>query len=529
MELLSLKFIVFLILSLCAYYAVHKIAPKKQWVILLVVSMIFYSWSGLKNFIFIFITALTVYAGSSIIQLISKRYAAAKESGICKDELKLLKSSLQIKKRIVLYSVLLINFGILAYIKYWNTVFEGITSLFKISEGVHLSKFLLPLGISFYMFQSAGYLIDVYNGKYKAERNFFKFLLFVSFFPQLIQGPINKFDQISVSLYEPHSFDWDKTKRALFLILFGTVKKYAISNLISGSVAQIFDSPKADTPGSTIIFGILLYSIQEYADFSGGIDMLTGSAELFGVKMMKNFRQPYFSTSLGDFWRRWHISLGAWMRDYVFYPLALTKPMQNLGKTCGKKFGKNLSRSVPAGIANIVVFFVVGLWHGAELHFIVWGLYNGLVIAASDILSPVFSRITAALKIPAESKPFHVFRIVRTFIIVGIGRYFDRIGNIKDCMMFFKNSVCNFRFDMMLSFDNNKILSNHVLIMVLIFSMLVVLINSCIAERGKNMYDLLQGAHTVVRWAVYYFMIFLIFMSFMPGVTPVGGFLYENF
>lgn len=528
MELLSLKFIIFLVLSLCAYYAMHKFAPQKQWIILLAVSMIFYSWAGLKNFIFIFITAFTVYAGTSIIQRLSDKYLAAKSNCTNKDELKLLKSALQNKKRIVLYSVLFINFGILAYIKYWNTIFEGVASLFKITGEFHLYRILLPLGISFYMFQSAGYLIDVYNGKCKAERNFLKFLLFVSFFPQLIQGPINRFDQISSTLYEPHSFDWERTKKSLFLILFGTLKKYAIANLLSGSLSQIFDAPKADTPGSTIVFGILLYSIQEYADFSGGIDMVTGAAGLFGVKMMKNFRQPYFSTSLGDFWRRWHISLGAWMRDYIFYPLALTKPMQNLAKTCGTKFGKNLSRTIPAGIANIVVFFVVGLWHGAELHFIVWGLYNGLVIAMSDILSPVFSRITGALKIPVASKPFHIFRILRTFIIVGIGRYFDRIGSIKDCMIFFKNTICNFQFDMMFSFDP-EFIHKRIMLMVLFLAMIFVFINSLLEESDKNMYDLLRSTNTAARWSVYYFLIFLTLASFMPIGLTAGGFLYANF
>lgn len=200
--------------------------------------------------------------------------------------------------------------------KYLHPLFEG---------------FLIPLGISFYMFISIGYLVDIYFEKYEAEKNPFRFLLFVSFFPQLIQGPINRYDQMKEQLYGRHTLDWYRCKRALILILFGLLKKYAIANLLVHEIANILDAPTEKTPGSVIVFAILLYSAQQYADFSGGIDIVMGVAELFGIEMMPNFRQPYFSVSLGDFWRRWHISLGAWMRDYVFYPFALTAPMQKFG------------------------------------------------------------------------------------------------------------------------------------------------------------------------------------------------------
>lgn len=378
------------------------------------------------------------------------------------------------------------------------------------------------------MFQASGYLIDVYNGKCKPERNFFKFLLFVSFFPQLIQGPINKFEQLSPELYAPHSFDWEKTKKALFSILFGLMKKYTVANLLAGDVGKIFDVPKADTPGSVIVFGILLYSIQEYADFSGGIDILTGVGELFGIKMMQNFRQPYFAVSLSDFWRRWHISLGAWMRDYIFYPLALTKPMQSLGKNCGKKFGKHLGWSMPAGIANIVVFCVVGLWHGAELHFIMWGLYNGIVIALSDILSPVFARISSVLKIHTESKFFYVFRIIRTFILVNIGRYFDRVEHMKDCFLYLKNTIFNFNGSMLFAFDI-EFLHSKIAVLLIPFSLLILFINSLLAEQGNAIYDILQSKHTALRWSIYYIMMFLILFSFVLAFTSKEGFLYANF
>ena len=140
-----------------------------------------------------------------------------------------------------------------------------------------------------------------------------------------------------------------------------------------------------DIPGSVVVFGILLYSAQQYGDFSGGIDMVEAASSLFGVGMAENFRRPYFSVSLADFWRRWHITLGTWMRDYVFFPFALTKPMQRLGKWASERLGEHLGRTLPACVANILVFLIVGLWHGAEPHYVAWGLYNGVVIALADL------------------------------------------------------------------------------------------------------------------------------------------------
>ena len=192
------------------------------------------------------------------------------------------------------------------------------------------------------------------------------------------------------------------------------------------------------------LLAILLYSLQQYADFSGGIDMVLGVAQLYGIEMMPNFRQPYFLPRW-DFWRRWHISLGAWMRDYLFYPFALTKPMQRFGKWATSHWGKHFGRVLPAAVANLLVFAVVGIWHGPQAHYLAWGLYNGLVIALADLLEPAFKKLNTVLHIPTESRGWHVFRIVRTFIIVNIGWYFDRnefVQGASTCTTPLQISIC---------------------------------------------------------------------------------------
>ncbi|MFR5116217.1 MAG: MBOAT family O-acyltransferase [Eubacterium sp.] len=315
----------------------------------------------------------------------------------------------------------------------------------------------------------------------------------------------------------------------MILILFGLLKKYTIANLLVHEIANILDAPTEKTPGSAIVFAILLYSAQQYADFSGGIDIVMGVAELFGIKMMPNFRQPYFSVSLGDFWRRWHISLGAWMRDYVFYPFALTSPMQKFGKWAKKHLNVHFGRVLPASIANILVFFLVGIWHGSQWHFIFWGLYNGIVIAVSDICAPLFAKITERLHINVKSKAFYLFRIIRTFIIVNIGWYFDRIYDIRDCFLCMKNTIFNFQMSQLDEFLGPilKIMPTKAYVIVTV-ALCIVFADSVIKERGKDAITLLDNRPLVLRWLLYFGMIFMILESFNFAVDA-GGFMYANY
>lgn len=461
------------------------------------------------------VTGVSVFMGGIWLMRFSDQYhKIRKDKSIDRARRKEIKAAFDKKRRMILWTIIVINFGMLAVLKYLHPFFEG---------------FLIPLGISFYMFISIGYLVDIYFEKYEAEKNPFRFLLFVSFFPQLIQGPINRYDQMKEQLYGRHTLDWYRCKRALILILFGLLKKYTIANLLVHEIANILDAPTEKTPGSAIVFAILLYSAQQYADFSGGIDIVMGVAELFGIKMMPNFRQPYFSVSLGDFWRRWHISLGAWMRDYVFYPFALTSPMQKFGKWAKKHLNVHFGRVLPASIANILVFFLVGIWHGSQWHFIFWGLYNGIVIAVSDICAPLFAKITERLHINVKSKAFYLFRIIRTFIIVNIGWYFDRIYDIRDCFLCMKNTIFNFQMSQLDEFLGPilKIMPTKAYVIVTV-ALCIVFADSVIKERGKDAITLLDNRPLVLRWLLYFGMIFMILESFNFAVDA-GGFMYANY
>lgn len=517
MTLLSNTFAVFLLASLAVYY----LCPKKiQWVVLLCASIVFYAFSGFANFIFIGGTSLVTFLAAKIVASFDGSLKS-KKSSLSKDEYKALGKITLIKKRFVLAGMLLINIGILFYLKYWRVL-------------VGSKTLLLPLGISYYTLQAIGYFMDVYNSKIEKETNFARFFLFISFFPQLIMGPINRYDIQGKQLKSEHKFDFENIKHGVILILFGAMKKYVVADLLVTKISPILDNYYDGLPGCVILFGILMYAVYQYADFSGGIDMFLGIAELFGIKMQPNFKQPYFSVSIANFWQRWHISLGQWMRDYVFYPLAFTDTMGRLGKWCANHLGKHFGRVIPACIANIVVFMLVGVWHGPELHFFVWGLYNGLLIALSDILKPLFKKINTLLHINEKARWFHVFRIIRTFILVNIGWYFDRIVDVKQSFVYLKNTFVNFGNPMILASkeylrDILGRISNFESHIILVFvGCVVMFIVSILKENKVDVYGAIQRKNIAARWSVYYFLLVVVILSFTFSSGDTG-FMYAQY
>jgi len=519
----SLAFIIFLAVSLVAYYAIGRYVGKGQWIVLLVASMAFYAFAGWQNFVFIATTSLTTWiAGLAFerIEGISKQKRKEAES---RDQKKAIKAHYVFYKRLVLAAALLINFGILSYIKYAEVLVGYIQPDSDWTTGI-----LLPLGISFYTFQTISYVIDTYNAKYASEHNFAKYLLFASFFPQLIQGPINRFDLLAHQLYERHRFNTHEARLALLQIGYGALKKFAVANVLLKTADPIFNHIDPNIPGSVVVIGILLYAIYQYTDFSGGIDMVLGFARLFGIKMSPNFRQPYFSISLGDFWRRWHITLGAWMRDYVFYPFALLPGVKKWSKWLGEHCGKHLSRTLPAGVANIIVFFLVGLWHGAESHFILWGLYNGIVIAASDLLTPVWDRMNKALHINVEGKGHQVFAIIRTFIVVCIGWYFDRIEGVENLRIAFHNTIFNFQPDIAFATIGSYGGITPMLGLAMAGAVCVaIFIVSVLKENKIDVAEKVLAAPVIVRALILSAIVVCVTTSFV--FAPAGGFMYANF
>ena len=423
---------------------IYHLFPRRcRWVILLLCSYGFYAYRAAAGLPFILTTTVSTWLGALMIGRIAAaaKKTIAENKGMSRDEKKAIREAAKRRQRVWLYAVLALNFALLILFKYT----DDLLGLF----GASPLGLLLPLGISFYTFQSMGYLIDVYGGKYAPEKNLAKFALYVSFFPQLIQGPIGRYDHLGSQLTEAHDFDYDRAQRGVLEILWGLFKKMVIADRAFPLVEAVFSAEAGVYGGAAAVVGVLMYSLQQYCDFSGGIELVAGIAQMMGVSLAPNFKRPYFAVSLGDFWRRWHISLGSWMRDYVFYPFALCKPVSSLSKAAKARVGAEFARALPAALGNVLVFLLVGVWHGASSNYVLWGLYNGVVLAASALLEPAFKRWNAAHAQLAASRAFYVFRVLRTFLIVNIGWFFDRSVSGMRALAMMGTVVTNPRFGQM--------------------------------------------------------------------------------
>ena len=527
MDLLSLSFVLFLAVSLAAYYLVGRFSRRSQWVVLLAASLAFYCLVGRwQTLAYMLACAAITWAVPLALARMDERCREERAAAPDRAARRAVRAAWDRRRRAVLAAALLACFGMLAYLKYWNVLlFEVGLAASPASLGL-----VLPLGISFYTFQAVSYLVDAYNGRFEPQRNPLKHLLFVSWFPQVIQGPINRYADLGPQLLEYHEARSVRYDRAILRFFYGALKKIVIANMTVGIIESIFSNVTPGIPGSVVAFGVLLYSAQQYGDFSGGIDMVEAASSLFGVRMAENFRRPYFSVSLADFWRRWHVTLGAWMRDYVFFPFAVSRPMRALGARASR-LGEHLGRTLPACAANVLVFLIVGLWHGAEPHYVAWGLYNGLVIALADLLAPAFRRANAALRVDTGSRARRAFCVLRTFLVVNLGWYFDRIYDFGDSLLCLRNTFTNYNpevFLVTLHEDGITTLNLQFLVFAALACAIVFAV-SLAQERGVDVSERILGWNCVARAALYFLVLGLIVIASFLTQNVAGGFMYANF
>lgn len=424
MQFTSMTFALFVTALLIVYYL---IPCKWQWALLLIASYVFYLSAGFQYLVFILLTTLTTYVTTILMsQTLRKRdtYLATHKDRLSREEKKVCKASAKARNRIFMIVCLVINFSVLALCK--AVLIEPLRSA---SENTTLS-FLslgLPLGISFYMFQSMGYVVDVYRETAKAERNFMKIALFVSFFPQLVQGPISKYNQLAPSLFAPHKFDRKQVSFGLQRMLWGYFKKLVIADRIAVAIGTL----KGDTfTGAAFLLLSLFYAIQIYGDFTGGIDVTIGLSEALGIHLPENFIRPFFSKNIAQYWRRWHISLGEWMKDYIFYPISISEPMRKLSKSARTRF-PNWGKRVPVYIASVLTWLATGIWHGFSPNFTVWGMLNCFVIVVSEELTPLYQKFHGRFHLK-EKKWYGAFEILRMFWLMNLIRACDLFPNVED-------------------------------------------------------------------------------------------------
>jgi D-alanyl-lipoteichoic acid acyltransferase DltB (MBOAT superfamily) len=471
----SYSFLVFFPAVALLYFVLpHKI----RWIWLLVASYFFYmSWNP-KYAVLLSTSILITWTSGLLIDWSDKKNTASGRK----------------EKKVYVALSFILNLAILGFFKYFN-FFTG-TAEYIIERlpfnGITFAEprfdILLPVGISFYTFQALSYTMDIYRGEIYAEKNLAKYALFVSFFPQLVAGPIERSKNLLTQISERHNFDWERIKNGLLLMLWGYFEKLVIADRVAILVNTVFDNYQNYT-GYPVIIAVVFFAIQVYGDFAGYTHIAIGAAECMGFRLMKNFNQPYFAVNIKDFWRRWHISLSTWFRDYLYIPLG--------GSRCSKIRHQ----------FNIMITFVMsGLWHGAAWHYVFWGALHGIYHVIGEITAPIKATAMRALKIKQNTFWDRLLQIIITFIIVDIAWVFFRAENVGVAFSMLKSMAQGSlpRLNELLSagIGPNLHRTNSC---IAVFSILVLVMADWFHYRNPrfSFRAVLAGQHIVIRWGVY--------------------------
>ncbi len=477
----SIDFAVFLPVVFVLYWFVTKKNLKLQNLLIVIASYVFYGWWDWR---FLFLIAFSSIVDYSIGLLLSKEESTK-------------------NRKVLLWVSICVNLGLLGFFKYYNFFLENFVEAFSfLGKPLNVSglNIILPVGISFYTFQTLSYTIDVYRRKLDPTKDFIAFTAFVSFFPQLVAGPIERATNLLPQFYKKRKFVYEDAVEGLRQILWGLFKKMVIADNCAVYANMIFNNSD-EYSGSTLILGAIFFSFQIYGDFSGYSDIAIGTSKLFGFKLMKNFSFPYFSRDIAEFWRRWHISLSTWFRDYLYIPLGGSK-----GSTLIK-------------LRNVLIIFLVsGFWHGANWTFIIWGLLNALYFIPLMLMNTNRKNTDSiTTKLP---KPLDLVKILFTYLLVVFAWVFFRAEDISHAFSYISNI-----FDLsLLSLPDYKV---RKLIYPITFLLLFFNIVEWLGRHEEfAISNLEMKLKRPLRWFFYSIIIFLIGMYMQTEETP---FIYFQF
>ena len=510
----------------------YSVVPlKHKWKVLLIFSYLFYFINSGKYVVFILFSSLCIYFGGRLLNKIDDGFSMAKKV-LPKENKKEYKAIIGWQKKCVCVSIVLLNLGILVYLKYsvfFGQVFCDILSLLRINKTNPMQNMMLPLGISFYTLSAISYIVDVYRGKYRASDNFWKVNLFLIFFPHIVEGPIGRFDLLGDQVYEGHEFNYNNMTQGLQLVLWGLFKKIVIADRANMYVNQIFNFHD-QYDGLYVVVGMLLYTLQLYAEFSGCMDIVRGSAQMFGIQMSENFARPFMSKTVSEFWRRWHMTLGAWFKDYVFYSISLSKAFMKLSKKTREKFNAFFATLIPTSIAMLAVWFGTGIWHGASWKYVMYGIYYCLIMILGLLTEPLFKKMYGKLHVNREGKIYKALQIVRTFIFVNIGMLMFRADDLKIFGQMLVSMFHNFTFSVLTSGDLFEVKLDVYDFLLLAFGALVLLLVGLYQEKGHHIREEIATKNIVLRWVLYYGLIFsVIILGAYGSGYEVAGFIYAQF
>ena len=535
MTITSLSFILFIFLLWVIYFTLPS---RYQWMVLLCASIGFYLCGGVTSILYVLMTAGSVYLATVSMQRIAeknKAFIKENKSTLTREEKKLYKNKSKKQRRRILICAIVFNFLLLGIFKYSHFIIDQVNSIMKVCGGgeFHNSfSLIIPLGISYYTLQATGYMVDVFWEKTKAEKNFLKVLLFISFFPQITQGPISEYNYLSGELFKEHAFTYDNFSRGFQRMVWGFFKKMVVADAFSPYVTTIL-SGYGKYSGITCVVGALLYMFQLYADFSGYMDIMCGYCEMLDIRLTENFNRPYFSKSISELWRRWHISLGAWLRTYVYYPVAVSKWNQKLSQKLNKTLGEYAAGKIAATIPLLFVWSFIGLWHDASWTYLFWGFGNAFFIIVSVWMEPVYDKIKEKLHIRESVAWYRLFQILRTFVIFTMLEVIAAVTAMGgNGFKYVIRTLTNHTMPRGLAdlFPSQEGLEGQFIIMLLlaICGLILMLIVSLV-QRKKEVRDYFNKMPVFLRILIMIGFVIIIASSGVQASWGAGAFMYANF
>ena len=521
MNYISFEYIIFIFLVMAIYFG----APLKiRYVVLLAASLYFYWKAGWQKLIFLGIAGLVTYVcGLTIWYLRNPKFRKVKERKKASD---FVKNDLKQPAFAVLLTGILLLLSMLIYAKTGERLVHALSGTLH-GKGLSLSV-IVPLGVSYYTLAAIGYLADVYWKKDIVEKNPLKILLYLVYFPQIAQGPIPKHKDLGQRLVQGHRFEYERVCFGLQRVLWGLFKKLVIADRLAVMTSHVIQN-YSNYSGFIFLLALAGAVFQLYTDFSGCVDIALGVSQVFGVPLEENFNRPFYSTSSAEFWRRWHISLGSWFKDYVYMPISASAPLITFGKYVKKHMGRTTARNIMTTIPLLTVWLLTGLWHGTGWDYLIWGLYWGCIITISTWLAPVYKKINTKLGLNDQPTWWCIFRRYRTFGIYMVGRLITLPGNLMKSYWIGRKI---FTWNPWVLFDGTIIQLgwSYRDAWIAFIGLGLVWKVSSLQEKGIHIRETVAKWPLPLRWAFYYGAIFavLVFGLYGNGVsTP--AFVYMNY
>lgn len=516
MFLVKFDYLVFLAVSMLAYYIVPG---NCQWIVLLIFSMVFYMLAGIPyTVIYLLVAVIAVWIGVNYIEKYREEVKKA--------------------KRVLLLCILIVA-GLLTALKYTNfllSTYKEIGGIFRFGQDIQPVSWAASLGISFYSLQAISYLVDVYWGISTAQKNPFKVALFTCYFPQMSSGPISRYHQLGDQLFMTHKFDYNRMCFGLQRILYGFIKKLVIAENLEHYTRCIFNED-ARYNGLFLCVGLAVYLFQLYMDFSGCMDIVLGTSECFGIYMSENFNRPFHSRTIQEFWKRWHITLGAWAQDYIMYPILRSKMWTKMRRMMKLKFGRKAAQNISTYLAMAILWFYMGIWHGGAWHYVAEGVWFGLVIMSGQLLEGTFKKWIRILKINTKAAWWHGFQSIRTGVIFAIGVLFFIAVDIRQAFWYIKAAFSpkcwrwkNFIDQIRVFFSSFAKEDVHKTMVCIAVGVALVTVLLVFQAKERSFYKWLADRNIVIRWTFLYIMLFtvILFGVYGPGYTA-SDFIYGGF